>query len=148
MINAVDRSRSNYQFASKDSQLSEDRDCISDELADFVSHCTLLSIVEIRMQHLTVCSQEMRVNTFHSPYDVEIGGKQSEDLRKSRVISISGCRVSSRVANKRSGESWLYRLPSNFRSFSFRVSCPGYIELCSTHFNSFGTSTICLVGSW
>ena len=32
--------------------MNQDCDCVSDDLADFVSHCTLLSIAENRMQHL------------------------------------------------------------------------------------------------
>src|SRR5712664_4095230 len=52
MIDAEESSRSKYQFSSKDSQLNQDCDCVSDDLADFVSHCTLLSIAENRMQHL------------------------------------------------------------------------------------------------
>jgi len=38
MINAIERSRSKYQFASKDSQLNENCYGVSNELADFVSH--------------------------------------------------------------------------------------------------------------
>jgi len=33
MIDAVEGSRSKYQFASKDSQLNQDCDCVADDLA-------------------------------------------------------------------------------------------------------------------
>jgi len=68
MIDAVEGSRSKYQFASKDSQLSQDCDCVSDDLADFVSHCTLLSIVENRMQHLNSDARAGYVSTAFNPH--------------------------------------------------------------------------------
>jgi hypothetical protein len=80
MIDAVEGSRSKYQFASKDSQLNQDCDCVSDDLADFVSHCTLLSIVENRMQHLNSGTRAGCVSTaFHSAHAMEIG----ENFRRS-----------------------------------------------------------------
>ena len=40
-----------------------------------------------------------------------------------------------------------HRDPIIFRNFSFCVCCPGRLVSCLTQFNSFGTLTICLVGS-
>ena len=63
MINAVESSRSKYQFARKNTQLNQDCDCVADDLADFVSHRTLLSIAENRMQHLNSGTRAGYVST-------------------------------------------------------------------------------------
>jgi len=41
-----------------------------------------------------------------------------------------------------------YCMLSSFLNFSFLVCCAGYMESSWTHFNSFGISTMCRVGSW